>query len=396
MKRVLSPEEVSNISKLLLSESEDSAELGYELLKQYPDYCRVLLPELILLHMLGPGGRLQNKLRAFLGRRFKDEYAIWKSQWEIFKKLDYSYSYDAETEAMLKAHETVRKEFEPFVIQNRNYADQYYNIGRILQYRYEKEQELAIEYYDIAIKGNPLNKDAFFNKGYILHIFFKNLPEAKVCYEATLKIDPNYAVAHNNLGSIFNSLQDFDNALSFYSRAFDLSGGNIFYQCNVASALLKLGRNEEFEAEMEQVFKRDQYYQRAMNIWANYLWEHKGDCALAEKFYREGMRFYPNDNNLCGNLGEMYEVAMDRYIDAYDLYVKSLGLKKTLYRLTTMVSLLVLKLEWQDEALSYYEELVAKQKAENNRRDHDLNDQQWEEFLKAEKILLTYEENLNN
>jgi tetratricopeptide (TPR) repeat protein len=185
--------ETDKISKLLLSESTENAELGFQLLKNKAEYKSILLHELILLCLFSPSPSLQNKLKAFFGRSYSADYKIWKLDWAIFKKLEPGCS-KKEMEKMLKAHDIVRKMFEPFVIQNRHYADQYYKVAKILQESFGKH-ETALSYYDTAIKGNPNNKEAFFNKGYILHEFQNDKAGAKSCYEAALKIDPKYTMA---------------------------------------------------------------------------------------------------------------------------------------------------------------------------------------------------------
>jgi tetratricopeptide (TPR) repeat protein len=390
-KSPLSPYEIKNISQLLLSEIEDSAELGYELIKQNSAHTEDLLHELILLLMLGSTGRLQNKVRGFLSKRYsKDgQYQLWKKQWELFKELDYSYSYSPETKQLLEAHEEIRLSFRPYVIKNRNYARSYYNIGRILQYRYEKEFDLAISYYDTALAGNTEDADAWFNMGYLMQTEFKNGTKALHCYESAIAIDPLKAAAFNNIGALYaDDNNNFEKALGYYEKAHQLAPHYEFYTCNVAQTHLKLRNTARFEEMIQMIFKSNRHYQRAMNSWANYLWEYKKDYDAAEKEYKLGLRYYPSDTNLLGNLGEMYAAVFGKYEEAYEWYLKSLAQQRSVYRLTTMFSLLMIHLKRKEEALSYYEELKTQQKGTITKA-RDLNEEQWAEFQKAEKLLLS-------
>ena len=60
----------------------------------------------------------------------------------------------------------------------------------------------------------------------ILEQYFKELGEnqkAKNCYEKAIEINPNYADAHNNLGTVFNELGENQKAKNCYEKAIEIN-----------------------------------------------------------------------------------------------------------------------------------------------------------------------------
>ena len=70
----------------------------------------------------------------------------------------------------------------------------------------EKKNLTAKETFDLAVQNQQKN----------------NLQIAKNLYKETLKINPNYVDAHNNLGIIFQALGEFKKARSSYQKAIEI------------------------------------------------------------------------------------------------------------------------------------------------------------------------------
>lgn len=387
----LTAEEIAKISQLLLSDNVESALLGYELIKQNPSNIDTLQKELVLILTLHSDKILTRRVRAFLSARFKKSglYDGWIKAFELFQKIKNAYSMTAPLQEAIDLHETVRKEYQPLIERNVYYSKQYFEIARILHYSIKSHFTLCADYYKIAIAGNPYDYNAWFNLGHLAQNQLKESELSVACYEEVLKLNPNMAAAHNNMGVIKEvQNQEYEKAYTYFKKALDLSPHYTLYKCNMANIALRLGKTNEFEELIESVFATDRYYSRAVNQWANYLWEYKKDYAEAEKEYKKGLSFYPNNIHLLGNLGEMYATVYGRYEEALDLYKRAIKEEKSLYRLTTLVSLLVVDMNCIEEALPFYAELKQIQADTGKIKDHDLKDFQWAAFLKAEKLLL--------
>jgi len=68
---------------------------------------------------------------------------------------------------------------------------------------------------------------------------------AKVQFERALKLDPDYAPAHNGLGSYYGNLGQYERALKLYEHAIRLDPGYITARTNRTSTLGRLDRHDE-------------------------------------------------------------------------------------------------------------------------------------------------------
>ncbi len=68
------------------------------------------------------------------------------------------------------------------------------------------------------------------------------LDSAAVYYERLIDLDPEYGVAHNNLGDLYEWLGRYEDALTLYVRASELDPGRSTPLLNIASAARTLGR----------------------------------------------------------------------------------------------------------------------------------------------------------
>jgi tetratricopeptide (TPR) repeat protein len=62
------------------------------------------------------------------------------------------------------------------------------------------------EIFNLAVKNHQENK----------------LEEAQDLYDQILKIDPNYAQAYNNLGTIFQNSKEYQKAIKCYEKAIEI------------------------------------------------------------------------------------------------------------------------------------------------------------------------------
>ena len=102
------------------------------------------------------------------------------------------------------------------VIDLQNDYDAYIQLGNIYAVR---NNSLAEQYYNNALKVQPASTEALYNRG----LYYQNkgdVVKAVADYNSILKIDPNYSDAYFNLGYINSVLSaNYKEAVKFYSEA---------------------------------------------------------------------------------------------------------------------------------------------------------------------------------
>ncbi|MCP4442802.1 MAG: tetratricopeptide repeat protein [Aureispira sp.] len=383
----LSSNELNNIKRLLLSKDSSNVTLGYELAKEASAYHNELQYELVIVAMLSKDKPLRNKFRHYLEQHFSPEqFKLWELAFEVFYKFDQYYY--PEAEQTLERHEAIRKDFEPSFRQSAHFAEHYYKLASTLQYTLKERPLLAKDYYNIVIAANPQHTDALFNLGHLYQIFFHDNVNSEICYKKVIELQPTDAIVYNNLGALYKNNARLDEAIEHIKKALKHKPNDTLYTLNLADAYKKSNDLLEFERLLKEVLSRDKSNKRVLNVWATYLWIDKKDYAAAKKVYEQGIHYHPNDKFLVGNLGELYETVYKDYHKAFEYYQHLLNTHSPPYHLILIVSLLVNHLKDLTKAQEYYEVLQNKKTYQTQPRDSDLNDQQWSDFLAAEKILV--------
>jgi tetratricopeptide (TPR) repeat protein len=109
----------------------------------------------------------------------------------------------------------------------------------------------AIAHYRQALKLMPDYAEAHCNLGSALEALDRPA-EAIACYEAALAVQPNLTGAYNNLGNALRKLGRINEAMGHYQRALDIKPDYAEAHRNLAKALLVLGRNEEAIGHYQQ------------------------------------------------------------------------------------------------------------------------------------------------
>ena len=102
----------------------------------------------------------------------------------------------------------------------------------------------AILCYQEAIKLKPNYAEAHNNLGF----YFKEvnkIDKALLSYREAIKLKPNYAEAHNNSGNVLKDLGQFDEAISSYKLALELKPDYLFIFNNIGAIMIELGRIDE-------------------------------------------------------------------------------------------------------------------------------------------------------
>jgi tetratricopeptide (TPR) repeat protein len=94
-------------------------------------------------------------------------------------------------------------------------SDEWYNLGLDLE---EVDPAKAPEAYARAIELDPSNADAHVNLGRLMQLK-GDLKSAKKHYEKALKSAPDHQLAFYNMGTVFDELDEVDQAADYYRRA---------------------------------------------------------------------------------------------------------------------------------------------------------------------------------
>ena len=116
--------------------------------------------------------------------------------------------------------------------------------------------EVAQKLYKEVLKINPNYAPAHNNLG----VVFKTLGEthkAKDCYEKSIEIDPSYADAYCNLGMIFKELEENQKAIDYYEKAIEINPKHLNAHNNLGGVYNKLGDYKRAIETYEKVIEID-------------------------------------------------------------------------------------------------------------------------------------------
>ena len=111
-----------------------------------------------------------------------------------------------------------------------------------------KKNDLAISYFDNALRIDPKSTEALCAKGE----FFQDVKEydnAIKTYNAVLKLDPKYKYAHYNLGAIDLINKKYDTAIIHFTDA--ISSDGKYAQAYYARATCYLQKNDNAKAKLD-------------------------------------------------------------------------------------------------------------------------------------------------
>ena len=148
--------------------------------------------------------------------------------------------------------------------------------------------------YNQVLEIDPQQANAHNNLGGIFQSLNEN-HKAQSCYEKAIEIDPNYAQAHCNLGVIFQSLNENHKAQSCYEKAIEIDPNISQAHNNLASIFQKFREHQKAIVCYENAIKANPDYEGAhSNLGA--LFHELGEHQKAITYY--GKAILLNNNNL--------------------------------------------------------------------------------------------------
>jgi len=142
--------------------------------------------------------------------------------------------------------------------QNPDYYDACFNLGLL---HGAQNSDLALDYYDNALRINPSSIETLYAKG----IYQQNhllINEAIESYNKIIEINPDFIYSYYNLGYInLVYLEEFEMAADYFSQVIERDEKNIDAYLN---------RGYAFELDGKNIYARNDY-QRATDLDPNHL-----------------------------------------------------------------------------------------------------------------------------
>jgi len=133
-----------------------------------------------------------------------------------------------------------------------------------------------------------------------------NLQDAQNYYQQVLKIDPNHIAALNNLGAIFQRLEENQKAKNCFEKAIEINPNYADVHYNLGNIFKELGKNQ----------KAKDCYEKTIEINPNYLDVHYnlgvifkdlGENQKAKDCYEKAIEINPNHVGANNNLGVIFQ-----------------------------------------------------------------------------------------
>lgn len=148
--------------------------------------------------------------------------------------------------------------FQTAIEQKADYYDAYLQLGMIFHARNNK---IALQYYDGALRINPKSTDAFYDRGLFYQEVLHDFDNAIQDYTSAIQVDPKAVKAHFALGYVhFEYLKVYDQAIKHYTDALNI-------EPNYAEAIYNRGLCYE---AVGNIGAAKQDYQKAIQIRQDY------------------------------------------------------------------------------------------------------------------------------
>ena len=165
------------------------------------------------------------------------------------------------------------------------------------------------EIFSLAVKSHTTN----------------NIMVAQKLYKEVLKIDPNHANTHNNLGIIFYNSGDNQNAKKFYEKSIEIDPYNANAHNNLGVVFKVLGEDQKAKNCYEKAIKINPRYADAYNN-LGIIFYNSGDNQNAKNCYEKAIEIDPNNINFLNSITNL-----SRSLGFSDLSIKNIASYKKLF-----------------------------------------------------------------
>ncbi|MBE9186359.1 tetratricopeptide repeat protein [Microcoleus sp. LEGE 07076] len=192
----------------------------------------------------------------------------------------------------------------------------------------------------------------------------RNFGGAIECYERALRIDPNYAAAHNNLGVVKQHSGRLTEAIAHYKKALEINGNFAETASNLGSALAEAGETAEAIAQYQRALSLNPNCAEAL-INLGLLREEEGNVGEACSLYEQAIQVNPNCAAAYLNLGIALEKQGEETGANYDRaianYERAIAIDPNYFDALHNLAYASIRLGRVDRAIAYYERALALQ-----------------------------------
>ena len=222
-------------------------------------------------------------------------------------------------------------------------------------YRQRGNSEIALEYFDKALRANQTNAFVFNNRGITLRDL-NRLDEALKSYDEAIRVKPDYAEAYFNRGNALQSLKRLEEALQSFDQAIFLKPDYADAYFNRGIALQGLKRPEEALQSYDQVILLKPDYAEAYNNRSRPFQELKRlDEALQS--CDQAIRLKPDYADAYNNRGIALG-GLNRLDEALQSYDQAIRLKPDYAKAYYNRGNALQRLKRLDEALQSYDQAI--------------------------------------
>jgi protein O-GlcNAc transferase len=147
------------------------------------------------------------------------------------------------------------------------------------------------------------NAVGFYNQAVIFHQH-NQLPEAESAYRTALKLNPEFAEAHNNLGNVLKDQGRLKEALSEYRKANKIYADHPILLNNIGNTLLGLGDIKQAVQYLNKAIELADDYVDPLNNLAN-AYRSLGKFEEAARTYLKAIEIDPNIADIHYNLASL-------------------------------------------------------------------------------------------
>ena len=216
------------------------------------------------------------------------------------------------------------------------------NFALAVKNHQENNLDVATSLYNEVLKVEPKNIHALNNLGSIFRTIGQP-QEAMNYFKKVIDLDPNFTIALYNLGLVFGDLRKNDKAIEFYKITIKLDPQNFKAHNNLGVIHEELG---EYQKALN-------YYEKVTEINPNYapvynnlgvIYKHLNFFEKSKDCFEKAIAIDPNVEGLLGNIADLYIGKLDNSEKAINLSCKILKIYHKNYKfIDQSISLFKLK-----------------------------------------------------
>ena len=181
--------------------------------------------------------------------------------------------------------------------------------------------QIAKKLYNETLKANPYYEGAHNNLGILLNQLGE-YQKAISAYKKAIQIEPNNVAAYNNLGFVFYQLGEYQKAISSYENAIQIKPNYADVYYNLGNTLKKLGEHQKAITSYEKAIQINPNYADVYYNLGNTLKE-LGERQKAQNCYKKVIQINPNHYKAYNNLGSLFN-ELEEHEKAKNCYEKAI------------------------------------------------------------------------